>query len=51
MLEDGDKGGRRLLPHLIVKHEQIVVKRQSYHAYQQTLIQDLVPNMVYEVAP
>ena len=44
-------GDWALPPHLIVKHERIIVERQSDRADPQVLVRVLVPKVVYKVVP
>jgi len=50
MLEGGNKWGLATPPHLITKHEGIVVKGQSGPADNHTLAEDSDPNAVYKIA-
>ena len=48
----GDLGGKRgskFAAHLIVEHEEVVIKRQGDSAPPHTLVEGLVPDAVYDL--
>ena len=49
-MKGGDERGSTLPPHLIVKHEEVVIKCQHDSADQHTLVQDLVLSKVCRIA-